>query len=139
MPKSKAQELVALLTVALVLTLVRHKNHLLVELANKAGKLLVQLGNAHANIHHKKDQVRFVHSIKNLGTNTIGEHVNGVVRQKTAGIDYGKFVPLVIRILVMAITGDAITVAHHRGTPAEDAVKQGGLTHVRASNDAYDG
>ena len=136
--ETELQELVAFLTVGTVFALVRHKNHLLVELADHAGKLFVKLGNAHANIHHKEHQVSFFDGIKNLGAHAIGEHVDGIVRQKSTGINHRKFMALVIGRLVMPIAGHAVAVRNDCGTTPQDSVKKRGLAHVRASNNTYD-
>ena len=126
------------MTVGTVFALVRDKNHLLVELADHAGKLFVELGNAHADIDHEEHQVSLFDGVKNLGAHAIGEHVDGIVRQETASIDHRKFMALVIRILVMAIAGHAIAVRHDSGATPQDTVKERGLAHVRAPYYTYD-
>ena len=134
--KAEFEEFIAFLAVALVFTLVRDQDDLLVELADKAGELLVELGDAHADIHHEKHEVRFVHGIKNLLADTIRKDVDGIVRQESAGIHDDKLMALVVRILVMAVAGHTVAVAHHGGPAAKDAVKQGGLSYVRTSDNA---
>ena len=136
--KAKLEELVAFLTVDTVFALVRHKNHLLVEFANHAGKLFVELGNAHADIDHEEHQVGLFDGIKDLRAHAISEHVDGIIRQESAGIDHRKFMALVIGRLVMPIAGHAVAVRNDCGTTPQDSVKKRGLAHVRASNYTYD-
>ena len=126
------------MTVGTVFALVRDKNHLLVELADHTGELLVELGNAHADIHHKEHQVSLFDGIKNLRAHAIGKHVDGIVRQESAGIDHRKLMALVIGRLVMPIAGHAVAVRNDCGTTPQDSVKKGGLAHVRAPYYTYD-
>jgi len=136
--KTEFQEFIAFLAVALLLALVRHKNHLLVELADKARKLLVEFGNAHADIHHKEHQVGLFDGVKNLRANAISQNVDGIVRQESAGIDHRKFVALVVRGLVMPVAGYAITVRDNGSTTPQNTIKERGLPHVRAPDYTYD-
>ena len=132
------QEFVTLLAVSSIFTFVRHKNHFLVELAHHARKLLVKLGNAHADIDHKEHQVSLFDGVKNLGTDAIGQDVDRIVWQEASRIDHRKFVALVIRSLVMPIASHAIAVRHDSRPAAQDAVKERGLSDIRTSNNAYD-
>ena len=136
--KAKLQKFVAFLAVALQFALVRDEDDLLVELADEARKLLVELGDAHADIDHEEHEVGFVHGVKNLGADAVRQDVDRIIGQESTRIDDCKFVTLVNRILVMTVAGNTIAVAHHGGTAAKNAVEEGGLSDVRTSNYAND-
>ena len=82
--------------------------------------------------------VGFLDRVKNLRTDAVRKHVDGIVRQEPTRIDHGKLMALVVRILVMAVARHAVPVRDNGGPAAQYAIEERGLPYVRASDNTYD-
>ena len=121
-----------------VVHLVHGDEHRLARLLQDAGHLLVIGVDAGLAVHEEDDDVGLARPLEGLGADGALE---GVVAAHldAAGVDEHELDAVPVGLVVAAVTGDAAHLVHDGVAGLGDAVDQGGLAHVGAAHDGYDG
>ena len=132
--KAKLVELPHLIETTRSVKLVHRQKHRLVGLAKDAGDLFVIGVDARLAVNQKNDDVGFSRCLESLVAN--GALKNVVFAHfNTASVDKGEVNAVPIGLMVRAVAGDAAHLVHEGIVLLGDAVHEGGLAHVGASDD----
>ena len=134
--ESQAVELIGVIHLLAGVDLVDAQDDRLAAAAQHVGDFGIVVGDAGGCLHHEQDDIGLIDGDDDLLADFFLERVVRSGRP-SAGIHYGKLGSAPVTFAVMAVAGDARGLVDDGLTHPDQTVEEGGLAHIRASDDSY--